>query len=136
MLDSVSFSKVLKQARSHAGKSQAEIAEHLKVSRSSVSRWERKGDCKIEQANQWFTFCDVLITMTITSNVDKLLLPVQSICDECEEKLRCEGNNIVFGKNNVVAKTGLIIRMVGAVPSSCPYSVEHVVAGGGETNKN
>jgi len=133
MLDSVSFTDVLKQSRAHAGKSQAEIAEHLKVSRSSVSRWERTGDCKIEQANQWFAFCGVLVAMTITSNVDKLLLPVQSICDECEGKLRCEGNNIVFGKNNVVAKAGLLIRIVSACPPSCPYFVEHVVA---ETNKN
>jgi DNA-binding XRE family transcriptional regulator len=127
MDQNIDFSDLLKKARAQSGKTQAELARALNVSTSSVSRWERSGDCSLTNASKWFEFCKVLVSMRISSKEKESGQPLQPICDRCAQQASCAGNNIVLGKKCLDSKIGLMVRFVGNVPDDCPYVAEHVV---------
>ena len=83
----------LKKSRMAAGLTQKDMAEKLRVSESTISRWERGGDLPMEKVHRWFEACEILIRMTISAPGT---LPLEEICSKCGEEF-CTSRRLLKG---------------------------------------
>jgi predicted transcriptional regulator len=122
------FSALMREARMSKGLSQAAMAKKLKVSPSTVSRWERLGDGPIGKIHQWFVECERLVRMVFERHSERK--PVEEICMRCDQD-HCQGNTVLLAKkghgSRELLDRGVAIQIVGDVPLDCPYITEQTV---------
>lgn len=120
----------LKASRVEAGLSQGALAEKLKVSSSTISRWERTGSMSMLMVDYWFKACSRLARLVISPESDNL--PLEEVCVHCGSD-SCSGRNLLLALpelDGTPGTTGLEICYLREVPNSCPFIAEHTILRG------
>lgn len=107
----------LKETRIQAGYTQAQLGELLKVSRSTISRWERTGEIKFKEAVLFMEKCKAQMQIIFVKEENTTINP--EVCFWCPRH-SCSLENAIEGRP--------VVMKFPELTKDCPFYLEHVIS--------
>ena len=115
-----------KDSRKRAGLSREQLAKKMKVSASTIGRWERDGSMPMRVMAEWMEHCDSEINITFYGDKN-CILPNTDLCVKCENNQICVSFKLIdlLPKGN--EKPRIRMMFIHKLPQECLYITEQTL---------